>query len=580
MEAFYARMTGKLLGNGIIKMEKDGVNYFSFRHVPHDLNWMMYCYEQLQHEVVLIKPSYENSTYIALSKTHSLIDTLYGIWYENGKKIIPLQFIEEHLTEESLAWWYQDSGHLKKNENGTLEKLILSTKQWTDEERELLLHVLNLKFGLLFSIDGQKRLILYDRLQINFFLTLVQPWLQPAMVRKMKTVSVMKPIALRTTIRLTNNIKLDTPTSDINKVMQQYGSSIQLTTKDFKRWNYNRREQNATLSYQIKLTKENRLLLNNIQSNTGLSMNEIVQECFHQQNRHTPRLLQTLDDLTTTQQNIVLGSILGDGMLTHYPTKRLGVRSLYYEHFSLEQQSYRAWKVMKLEPYFTFNKKGNIITSKVAPLWSTFEPLFYKYSPKKNARIKRIPQSLLNYLNDLHGLATIYLDDGSLMISRRVNHRLGKVYLTPHLALYLQNFTFSELQALSIKIENLTSITFELTKLPNGNGHYLRTNRTADTLAFLIQIQSITETCPTMSYKTNWAYRFYIEKQKWHKAHPDYEVLTSSRERMRPYTTEEIESILNMKRIKYTNQYIADLLGRTYWSIVYKLTELRKDGKL
>ena len=83
-----------------------------------------------------------------------------------------------------------------------------------------------------------------------------------------------------------------------------------------------------------------------------------------------------------------------------------------------------------------------------------------------------------------------------------------------------------------------------------------------------------------MSYKTNWMYRFYIEKQKWNKKYPDYEVLTSSRERMRPYTTEEIETILTMKRMKQTDQQIADRLGRTYWSIVYKVSELRKEGKL
>lgn len=235
---------------------------------------------------------------------------------------------------------------------------------------------------------------------------------------------------------------------------------------------------------------------------------------------------------------------------------------------------------MKLEPYFIFNKKGDIISSKVAPLWSTFEPLFYEYSPKKNARIKRIPQSLLHHLNDLHGLATIYLDDGSLLISHRVNHRLRKIYLTPHLALYLQNFTYPELQALSNQVNQLTSITFVITKRPDGTGYYLRTNRTADTLDLLKQIQPITDTCPTMSYKTNWNYRLFIEKHKWNKKHPTYEVLTSSRSRMRPYSFKDIETITTMKKSKHTDQQIADMLGRSYWSIVYKVRDLRKKGQL
>lgn len=261
-----------------------------------------------------------------------------------------------------------------------------------------------------------------------------------------------------------------------------------LNAKNFKRWNYKRCEQNDKALYQIELTQENRQLLSKLQANTGLSMNQIVQECFHQHNCHSPRPLQTLDDLATTQQNIVLGSILGDGMLTYYPTKQKGIRSSYYEHFSIEQQSYRAWKVMKLEPYFTFRKKRTIITSKIDSLWSMLEPLFYEPPHDEGSRIKHIPQSLLHRLNDLHGLMALYLDDGSLMISHRVNHRLHKVYITPHLAFYLQNFTYEELQMLANHMKQMTSITFTLTKRPDGNSHYLRTSKTSDTLQFLKQI--------------------------------------------------------------------------------------------
>ena len=208
MLGLYARMTGKLLGNGDIKKRKEWKHPFFISHTSLDLNWAMYCCDQLKQEGLPIRPIFENNACIVQSTAHSTIDTLYEIWYEDRKKIIPLRFVEEHLTEESLAWWYQDRGHLKKKENGTLEKLIISAEQWTDEERGLLQHVLNLKFGLLFAVDGQKRLLLYDQLQINYFLTLVQPWMQLCMVRKMKTITVRKPIAKRTTIRLPDSISL------------------------------------------------------------------------------------------------------------------------------------------------------------------------------------------------------------------------------------------------------------------------------------------------------------------------------------------------------------------------------------
>ena len=78
-----------------------------------------------------------------------------------------------------------------------------------------------------------------------------------------------------------------------------------------------------------------------------------------------------------------------------------------------------------------------------------------------------------------------------------------------------------------------------------------------------------------MSYKTNWSYRFYIETQRWLSEYPDYEIMTSSRERMRPYTTNEVETLKHMKQQGYTIQQIADQLKRSYWSIVYKTKDLR-----
>ena len=59
MLGLYARMTGKLLGNGDIKKEKNGSTYFSFRHTSLDLNWAMYCCGQLKQEGLPIRPIFE-----------------------------------------------------------------------------------------------------------------------------------------------------------------------------------------------------------------------------------------------------------------------------------------------------------------------------------------------------------------------------------------------------------------------------------------------------------------------------------------------------------------------------------------
>lgn len=56
----------------------------------------------------------------------------------------------------------------------------------------------------------------------------------------------------------------------------------------------------------------------------------------------------------------------------------------------------------------------------------------------------------------------------------------------------------------------------------------------------------------------------------------DVNIVISSSHRNRAYTIGEIEKIIKLKNKKFTDQMIADDLGRTYWSIVYKLSELRK----
>lgn len=409
---------------------------------------------------------------------------------------------------------------------------------------------------------------------------MVAPWIHPVFSYKIKNVEVRKPVAKRTTIRLPNQISIPSPTEEINQMIRQYASSIKVTTENFNRFNYARQENNESKRYQVSLTEENQDILCSVQASTGLTLGEIVQECFHQQNCLSPRPLNTLDDLSTTQQNIILGSIIGDGNLRYVPSKSMGIRSSYYEHFSIKQHDYRAWKVMKLHPYLVFNREGIVIDSKIDNLWSDLQAEFYSKKNKDNKRIKRLPANQLVNLTDLHSLATIYMDDGSLLLSTSVNHNQKKIYITPHIALYLQCFTFDELSLLKKQIKTLTAAEFVLAKLPSGNGYCLRTSKTADTLLFLQDIEPVAITCPSMSYKTNWHYRFYMEKQRWYRKYADYQLLASSSERRRPYTQNEIQTIKHMKQSGNTDQQISDALERTYWSVVYKLSELRSQNLL
>ena len=66
-----------------------------------------------------------------------------------------------------------------------------------------------------------------------------------------------------------------------------------------------------------------------------------------------------------------------------------------------------------------------------------------------------------------------------------------------------------------------------------------------------------------------------METQKWLGKYPGFELITSSRDRMRPYSPKEIATLIDMKQKGCTIQHIADQLGRSYWSVVYKTKDLQ-----
>lgn len=80
-----------------------------------------------------------------------------------------------------------------------------------------------------------------------------------------------------------------------------------------------------------------------------------------------------------------------------------------------------------------------------------------------------------------------------------------------------------------------------------------------------------------MFYKTNWNYRFTKELINWSVNHPGYEVITSSI-RNKTYSNDEIDSLIKLKLLGYTNKDVGELLNRSYWSVVYKRSEIRKES--
>lgn len=277
--------------------------------------------------------------------------------------------------------------------------------------------------------------------------------------------------------------------------------------------------------------------------------------------------------LTPVQYNILLASILGDGTLTKITKKSRRINSNFREHFGEAQLGYREWKVAQLDGIFYFNKTKSEIMSRSLPIFTELEKLFYDAN-----RIKHIPEEILKSCTLPHFLATLYMDDGSLSISYRVNHNVKKIYLTPHIYLYLQSFSKSDLELLRNHMIEHFKVDLTLSKRKDGFGYVLKTTAVDETFKFLRAIRSVILTCPSMFYKTNWNFRFTKEVIKYASQYPEYKVITSSSERSKAYSDDEIELLIKLKLVGYTDKDVAELLERSYWSVVYKWREIRKES--
>lgn len=279
-------------------------------------------------------------------------------------------------------------------------------------------------------------------------------------------------------------------------------------------------------------------------------------------------------NLTAVEQNVLIASIMGDGEITKiYPGSRRKNNS-YREHFSIQQLDYRIWKHNLLPSYFYFNTANTLLVSPSLPLFTDLFPYFYNVAGNKI-----ISNEMLELCKLPIFLSTLFLDDGSLSITVDKNKLKKRIYLTPHVYLYLQCFSREDLVKLQTHILSTFSIEFRLNKRKDGFGYVLKTTKVSETLKFLQLVYNEAMDCPSMFYKTNWDFRFEKEFLRYRESHPEYTVIASSSDRNKNYSEEECNQIRLMKSQGFTDKAIAARLGRSYWSIVYKWRELRESEK-
>ncbi|WP_438296403.1 endonuclease [Sporosarcina sp. FA15] len=294
---FHNFICGKLLGDGCITKQDGRKPRFQFMHRTEDVGWAEYCYDHLKNFIPLSPPTYRkvmdlrikkgySESYIVQSRTDEVITNLYKQWYPNGRKVLPFDYIEKHLDERALAWWYQDDGHLKIV-NGTVNKIILSTDSFSNQENNRLIQLILERFNLRFVIDGQNRILLYDQFQIIYFLHLVSPWLDESMNRKALPVQSLRPIAKRTTIYLPTKFKLLKPTTEINEKLDKLHTLLDDSKKElcihniFLIFNPLLANRGDVKGYQIIINENHRYTLASIRQRTGLTISQLTKYCFN-----------------------------------------------------------------------------------------------------------------------------------------------------------------------------------------------------------------------------------------------------------------------------------------------------------
>ncbi|MGM7634569.1 DNA endonuclease [Bacillus sp. Hm123] len=279
--------------------------------------------------------------------------------------------------------------------------------------------------------------------------------------------------------------------------------------------------------------------------------------------------------LSSIQQNVLIASIIGDGEITKLYKGARRKNNSYREHYGVNQRAYREWKQSLIPQLFYLTPKSQTLRSRSLSLFTQLYPYFYQESGQK-----QIPTQLLPDCTSPYFLAILYMDDGTLSITKRINHRKQKIYLTPAITLALQNYPRHQLEILRCHIENTFNLSFKYVMVPDGYHYALKFTSVKDTFAFLCCIEAISFPCPSMYYKTNWTWRFNHEKQLLTTQYPNYEVITTDSERYKPYSEEEVSLLTSMKTKGATTKQIAKKLNRTYWSVTYKIKELRRKSLL
>lgn len=184
---------GCLLGDGYCKKVGNDKNAtFEFQHSLKQKEYVEYkrsfllnlpgrVYEYTRHD---IRTEAEYDTYTASFLTNQCFSDFHSIFYDGGKKKIPLEYLDELYTSFALAIHYMDDGSCVKKSGYNSYDVSIATCSFSIDDLNQLVYFLKKKFDLEFTIQKSSNRIRLRSKDISKFFNLIRPYVPECMLYK------------------------------------------------------------------------------------------------------------------------------------------------------------------------------------------------------------------------------------------------------------------------------------------------------------------------------------------------------------------------------------------------------------
>ncbi len=178
-EKEYDLLIGSLLGDGYL--DKTTCGYaLRIHHGIAQKAYVDFKY-QLIAKFTNSRPKRSGKAYYFRTVTHPIFDKLHELFYQNGKKVLPIKLIEKDLSPFALAIWIMDDGSKETRQ------LRINTQSFTREENLSLIKFLQTKFGIesTINVDKEKYRLRIRGNSMPKLISLIKPYFIPEMLYKL-----------------------------------------------------------------------------------------------------------------------------------------------------------------------------------------------------------------------------------------------------------------------------------------------------------------------------------------------------------------------------------------------------------